>query len=38
MGPGDRLAVAVRGESWPGAYGRTFADVPVGELLVYEDA
>jgi S-adenosylmethionine hydrolase len=38
LGPGHRLAVGVRGESWPGVYGRTFADVPAGELLVYEDA
>jgi S-adenosylmethionine hydrolase len=35
---GDRLAVSVRGESWPGSYGRTFADVSPGDLLVYEDA
>jgi S-adenosyl-L-methionine hydrolase (adenosine-forming) len=36
--PGERLALTVRGESWPGAYGRTFSDAPAGELLVYEDA
>jgi S-adenosylmethionine hydrolase len=36
--PGDRVAVSLRGESWPGLYGRTFADVAAGELLVYEDA
>jgi S-adenosyl-L-methionine hydrolase (adenosine-forming) len=36
--PGARLAARVRGEAWPGAYGRTFADVAPGELLVYEDS
>ena len=36
--PGDRLAVGVRDESWPGVFARTFADVSSGELLVYEDA
>ncbi|HZU80103.1 MAG TPA: SAM-dependent chlorinase/fluorinase [Acidimicrobiales bacterium] len=42
--PGDtpgwpaRVAISVRGESWPGTYGRTFATVPPGELLVYEDS
>jgi S-adenosyl-L-methionine hydrolase (adenosine-forming) len=36
--PGTRLAVSLRGESWPGVAGRTFADVPAGELLVYEDS
>jgi hypothetical protein len=35
---GARLAVSVRGESWPGVFARTFADVPSGELLIYEDA
>jgi S-adenosyl-L-methionine hydrolase (adenosine-forming) len=35
---GQSVAISVRGESWPGVYGRTFADVPVGELLVYEDS
>lgn len=35
---GTRLGVAVRGESWPSVYGRTFADVSPGDLLVYEDA
>ena len=33
-----RLVVSVRGESWPGVLGRTFADVAAGELLVYEDS
>jgi S-adenosylmethionine hydrolase len=36
--PGERLAVSVRGESWPAWVARTFADVGPGELLVYEDA
>jgi S-adenosyl-L-methionine hydrolase (adenosine-forming) len=36
--PGQSVAISVRGESWPGVYGRTFADVPVGELVVYEDS
>jgi S-adenosyl-L-methionine hydrolase (adenosine-forming) len=42
--PGDtpdwptRVAISVRGESWPALYVRTFADAPPGELLVYEDA
>jgi S-adenosylmethionine hydrolase len=36
--PGESIAISVRGESWPGVYGRTFADVPAGELLVYEDS
>jgi S-adenosylmethionine hydrolase len=35
---GPRLVVSVRGESWPGVFGRTFADVAAGELLVYEDS
>jgi hypothetical protein len=35
---GQSVAISVRGESWPGVYARTFADVPVGELLVYEDS
>jgi hypothetical protein len=35
---GRPVAIALRGESWPGVHGRTFADVPAGELLVYEDA
>jgi S-adenosylmethionine hydrolase len=35
---GQSVAISVRGESWPGVYGRTFADVPVGELVVYEDS
>jgi S-adenosylmethionine hydrolase len=38
LAPGQSLAISVRGESWPGAYGRTFADVAAGELLVYEDS
>jgi hypothetical protein len=38
LSPGQPVAISVRGEAWPGVYGRTFADVPVGELLVYEDA
>ena len=33
-----RLVVSLRGESWPGVFGRTFADVAAGELLVYEDS
>jgi S-adenosyl-L-methionine hydrolase (adenosine-forming) len=33
-----RVVISVRGESWPAVYARTFADVPAGELLVYEDA
>lgn len=36
--PGDAVAISVRGESWPGVYGHTFADVPVGGLVVYEDS
>jgi S-adenosyl-L-methionine hydrolase (adenosine-forming) len=36
--PGVRVAVSVRDESWPGVCGRTFADVPGGELVVYEDS
>ncbi|MGN6869669.1 MAG: SAM hydrolase/SAM-dependent halogenase family protein [Solirubrobacteraceae bacterium] len=36
--PGESVAISVRGESWPAAYGSTFADVFVGELLVYEDS
>ncbi len=35
---GQPVAISLRGESWPGLYGRTFADVAPGELLVYEDA
>jgi len=35
---GERVVIAARGESWPGVYGRTFTDVPPGELVVYEDA
>lgn len=36
--PGEPVAISVRGASWPGVYGRTFADVPPGELVVYEDS
>jgi hypothetical protein len=36
--PGQPVAISVHGEAWPGVYGRAFADVPAGELLVYEDA
>jgi S-adenosyl-L-methionine hydrolase (adenosine-forming) len=36
--PGEPVAIRVRAEAWPGAYGRTFADVAAGELLVYEDS
>jgi S-adenosylmethionine hydrolase len=36
--PGSSVAISVRGETWPGVYGRTFADAPVGELVVYEDS
>jgi S-adenosylmethionine hydrolase len=32
------VAISVHGEAWPGVYGSTFAAVPAGELLVYEDA
>jgi S-adenosylmethionine hydrolase len=35
---GLRLVLSLRGESWPGVFGRTFADVAPGELLVYEDS
>lgn len=35
---GDSVAISVRSVSWPGVYGRTFADVPAGELVVYEDS
>lgn len=35
---GQSVAISIHGESWPGVYGRTFADVAVGELLVYEDS
>jgi S-adenosyl-L-methionine hydrolase (adenosine-forming) len=38
LGHGLRLVVTLRGESWPGFSGRTFADVAAGELLVYEDS
>jgi S-adenosyl-L-methionine hydrolase (adenosine-forming) len=38
LGLGRPVAISVRGEAWPGVYGRTFADVTAGELLVYEDA
>jgi hypothetical protein len=38
LSPGQPVAISVRGESWPGVFGRTFADVAAGELLVYEDA
>ena len=36
--PGQSVAVSVRGEAWPGVFGRTFADVAAGALLVYEDS
>jgi S-adenosyl-L-methionine hydrolase (adenosine-forming) len=36
--PGDHAAVSLRGEAWPAVYGRTFTDVPAGELVVYEDS
>lgn len=36
--PGESVAISVRGESWPGVYGRTFGDAPVGDLIVYEDS
>lgn len=36
--PGQPVAVSVRGETWPGVSGSTFADVPAGEILVYEDS
>jgi S-adenosylmethionine hydrolase len=36
--PGEAVAISVRGESWPAVFGRTFADVPVGELVVYQDS
>jgi S-adenosylmethionine hydrolase len=35
---GSRLVVSLRSESWTGIFGRTFADVAAGELLVYEDS
>ena len=35
---GDRLVVEVAGEHRPAQYARTFADVPEGATLVYEDA
>jgi S-adenosylmethionine hydrolase len=35
---GGGVAVSVRGESWPAVVVRTFADVPVGELIVHEDS
>jgi S-adenosylmethionine hydrolase len=35
---GLRLVLSLRSESWPGVFGRTFADVAPGELLVYEDS
>jgi len=35
---GESVAISVRGESWPGVYGRTFADAPPGELVLYEDS
>jgi S-adenosylmethionine hydrolase len=38
LAPGRPVAISVHGESWPGFYGRTFADVAAGELLVYEDS
>jgi S-adenosyl-L-methionine hydrolase (adenosine-forming) len=36
--PGGRLALSRRGASWPAVYGRTFADVAAGELLVHQDS
>lgn len=36
--PGASVAISVRGESWPGVFGRTFADVAAGELVIYEDS
>jgi S-adenosyl-L-methionine hydrolase (adenosine-forming) len=36
--PGESVAISVRGESWPGVCGRTFADAAPGDLLVYEDS
>src|SRR5581483_12257795 len=35
---GQAVAVSVRSETWPGFFGRTFADVPAGELVVYADS
>ncbi len=35
---GRPVTIAVGGETWPAVFGRTFADVPAGELLLYEDA
>ncbi len=35
---GQAVAVSVRGETWPGFFGLTFADVPAGELVVYADS
>ena len=36
--PGATLSVEVAGRAFPGRYASTFADVPPGELLLYEDA
>ena len=35
---GDPVVVEVSGREHPGKYALTFADVPAGELIVYEDA
>jgi S-adenosylmethionine hydrolase len=35
---GEKVTVKVAGEAHPGRYASTFADVAVGELLLYEDA
>jgi S-adenosyl-L-methionine hydrolase (adenosine-forming) len=35
---GERLALAFGGQLHEAAYARSFSDVPVGQLLVYEDA
>jgi len=35
---GEKMTVQVQGEVHPGRYASTFADVAVGELLLYEDA
>jgi S-adenosylmethionine hydrolase len=36
--PGSRIAVETRHGRHEATYGRTFADVPQGGLLVYEDS
>jgi S-adenosyl-L-methionine hydrolase (adenosine-forming) len=38
VSPGDLLSIGLANRTHAAHYGRTFADVPPGELLLYEDA